>query len=242
MGNAAEHTASTHGITREEQDRYSAQSHHRAAAAWEAGYYDTESVPMSGEEVGNRRDPGPDGGVSRDEGIREDSSVEKLARLRTVFAEDGSVTAGNAAQISDGAAALLVGSTEAADERGLSPLAHIVDYTTVGVAPRDIFDAPAMGIASILERNALTIDDIDLVELNEAFSAQVLANAKTLGLPEEKLNICGGGIALGHPIGASGARILATLVHQLIRTGGSRGIASLCLGGGNAVSMLIERP
>jgi len=151
------------------------------------------------------------------------------------------VTAGNASQISDGAAAVIVASEEKAKELGVEPIAKIIDSYTSGVAPKDIFDAPAVGLKVVLERNNLTVDDIDLLELNEAFAAQALANLKSTGFSEEKTNICGGGVALGHPIGASGARVLTTLVHQLVRTGGKRGIVSLCLGGGNAVTMLIER-
>ena len=135
---------------------------------------------------------------------------------------------------------MVVTSAAKAAELGAAPIAKIVDYNTAGVAPKELFFAPAVGIQAMLEKNGLSVDDIDLFEINEAFAAQVLADIKHLGVPEEKLNICGGGIALGHPIGASGARVLTTLIHQLKRTGGKRGIASLCLGGGNAVSMLIE--
>ena len=150
------------------------------------------------------------------------------------------MTAGNASQISDGAAAVVVTSKAKADELGAAPIATIVDYNTAGVPPKELFFAPAVGIEAMLKKNGLTVDDIDLFEINEAFAAQVLADIKHLGVPEEKLNVCGGGIALGHPIGASGARVLTTLVHQRKRTGGKRGIVSLCLGGGNAVSMLVE--
>jgi len=228
-------------VSREEQDRYAAQSHQRAAAATGAGHFANELIALTGEQVGNRRMPGPEGGVSADEGIRGDSTPEVLAKLPNVFAKDGTVTAGNASQISDGAAALIVASEAKASELGVTPMARIVDYYTSGVAPKDIFHAPALGITALLERNGIGVGDVDLVELNEAFAAQTLANIKVIGIPEEKLNICGGGIALGHPIGASGARVLTTLLHQLARTGGTRGIASLCLGGGNSVSMLVER-
>ena len=180
-------------------------------------------------------------GVGADEGIRGDSTLEKLAKLRPAFDAKGSGTAGNASQISDGAAAVIVASSEKAKAIGAEPRARIVDYYTSGVAPKDIFDAPAKGIQRLLERNRLSVDDVDLFELNEAFAAQVLANIREVGIPQEKLNICGGGIALGHPIGASGARVLTTLLHQMIRTGAGRGVASLCLGGGNSVSLLIER-
>ena len=234
MGNAAEWVADAHGITREEQDRFSAQSHNRAEAAWADGHFTGEVVPMSAEQCKARA------GVEQDEGFRPGSSPESLGKLRAAFTKDGSVTAGNASQISDGGAAVVVTSAAKAAELGATPLASIVDYNTAGVAPKELFFAPAVGIKALLDKNGLSVDDIDLFEINEAFAAQVLADIKHLGVPEEKLNICGGGIALGHPIGASGARVLVTLLHQLKRTGGKRGIVSLCLGGGNAVSMLVE--
>lgn len=235
MGNAADYIAEKFNVSREEQDRFSAQSHHRAAAATSAGHFADEIFSLSAEQVSQKAD------VTADEGIRSDTSAEVLAKLRPAFSKDGTVTAGNASQISDGAAALIVASEEKAREIGAQPLARIVDYYTSGVAPKEIFNAPTIGLQEILRRNNLTVEDIDLFELNEAFSAQVLCNITQVGIPEEKLNICGGGVALGHPIGASGARVLTTLVYQLIRTGGKRGITSLCLGGGNSVNMLIER-
>jgi len=240
MTKAADHIASKHGISREEQDRFSAQSHQRAADAQKNGWFDDEIVALTGEQVGNRKAPGPDGGVSADEGIRGDSTAETLGGLRTVPGHEY-ITAGNASQISDGAAATVVASQAKADELGIKPLARIADYYTSGVEPKDIFDAPAIGISTLLERNGLSVDDVDVIELNEAFAAQVLANIKSVGISEDKLNIGGGGIALGHPIGASGARVLTTLVHHMIRTDAKRGVASLCLGGGNSVNMLIER-
>jgi len=241
MGNAADYIAQVHEISREEQDRYAAQSHQRAEAATQNGFFKAEILPLSGADLGNRRKPGPEGGLGADEGIRSGSTPETLAKLPPAFAKDGTVTAGNASQISDGAAALLVASDEWANKAGVTPLARIVDQHTAGVAPKEIFHAPAVGVRAVLDRNKLDVGDVDLFEINEAFAAQVLANRKVLGIPEEKLNICGGGVALGHPIGASGARVLTTLLHQLARTGGKRGIASLCLGGGNAVTMLVER-
>lgn len=241
MGNAAEHIAKKHNISRAEQDRFSAQSHQRANKAWDDCNFKAETIALTGEQVGNRKQPGPEGGVSRDEGIRADSTADVLGKLRPAFDKEGTVTAGNASQISDGAAAILVASEEKAKQMGIKPMARIVDYYTSGVSPKDIFDAPAKGIATLLKRNNLTVKDIDLFELNEAFAAQALANINELGISEDKLNICGGGVAIGHPIGASGARVLTTLLHQLQRTGGKRGVASLCLGGGNSVNMLIER-
>ena len=234
MGNAAEWIADAHTVSREEQDRFSAQSHNRAEAAWEAGHFATEVAPMTAEECKARA------GLDQDEGFRAGSTPDALAKLRPAFSKEGSVTAGNASQISDGAAALVVTSAERAAELGATPLATIVDYNTAGTPPKELFFAPAIGIEALLERNGLSVGDIDLFEINEAFAAQVLADIKHLGVPEDRLNVCGGGIALGHPIGASGARVLTTLIHQLKRTGGTRGIASLCLGGGNAVSMLVE--
>ena len=234
MGNAAEWVADAHGITREEQDRFSAQSHNRAEAAWANGLFATEVAPMSAEQCKARA------GVEQDEGFRPGSTPASLAKLRPAFTKDGSVTAGNASQISDGGAAVVVTSAAKANELGAAILATIVDYNTAGVPPKELFFAPAVGIKALLDKNGLSVDDVDLFEINEAFAAQVLADVKHLGVPEEKLNICGGGIALGHPIGASGARVLVTLLHQLKRTGGKRGVVSLCLGGGNAAGLLVE--
>jgi acetyl-CoA C-acetyltransferase len=235
MGSAADHIARKHGISRQDQDQFAVQSHRRAAEATEKCHFKAEITPLGAALLQQKE------GLERDEGFRTDTSAEKLATLPPAFDRNGSVTAGNASQLSDGAGALIVASEGKAEELGVEPMARIVDYGTVGVAPRDIFDAPARGIAALLERNRLAVDDVDLFELNEAFAAQVLANIRQVGIPQEKLNICGGAIALGHPIGASGARVLTTLLHQMSRTGARRGVASLCLGGGNAVSMLVER-
>lgn len=240
MGNAAEHIADKYGITREEQDRFGAQSHQRAHAAWDAGHFDSEIVALTGEQVGNRKVPGPEGGISRDEGIRGDSTAEGLGKLRPAFSKDGSVTAGNASQISDGGAATIVMSEAKASELGIKPLCKIVAYHTSGVDPKDIFAAPIEGVKGALKKAGWISNDVDLYELNEAFAAQALCNAKELSISEENMNICGGGVAIGHPIGASGARILVTLIHQLKRTGGKKGVAALCLGGGNAVAMCVE--
>ncbi len=234
MGNAAEHTASTCGVTRAEQDAFSVESHRRAAEATKNGWFKAEMIALTPEQCMAKT------GLDVDEGFRADSSVDGLAKLRPAFTKDGSVTAGNASQISDGAAAVLVMSEAKAKELGLKVLAKIVGYGTAGVAPKDLFIAPKVGIEQLLAKTGKTVADIDLFEVNEAFAAQVLADTKPLGIPVEKLNICGGGVALGHPIGASGARVLVTLIHQLHRTGGKRGICSLCLGGGNAVSMMVE--
>lgn len=239
MTNAADHTATKCEIAREDIDAFSAQSHQRAATATKEGWFKDEIVPLTGEQVGNRKKPGPEGGVAADEGIRPETTAQTLAALRTLPGHQ-TVTAGNASQISDGAAAVAVLSATRAEELGVKPIARILAYHTHGVDPKDIFEAPIGGIRGVLAKAGLTIEDIDLFELNEAFSAQLLCNIRELGISQDKLNIAGGGIALGHPIGASGARVLVTLIHQLRRTGGSRGVASLCLGGGNAVAMVIE--
>jgi len=240
MGNAADHIATKHRISREDQDRFGAQSHQKAAAAWDNGWFDAETIPLTGEQVGNRKVKGPEGGVSRDEGIRAESTAEGLAKLRPAFSKDGTVTAGNASQINDGAAAVVVMSESKAADLGIAPIAKIIAHGTSGVDPKDIFEAPITGIQQVLAKAGLSVDDIDLFEINEAFAAQVLCNIKALGVPESKLNVAGGGIALGHPIGASGARVLTTLIHQLKRTGGKKGLCGLCLGGGNSVAMVIE--
>ena len=234
MGNAAEHTAATCGVTRAEQDAFSVESHRRAAEATKNGWMKAEMVALTPEQCMSKT------GLDADEGFRADSTVDGLAKLRPAFTKDGSVTAGNASQISDGAAAVIVMSEEKAKALGLKVLARIVGYGTAGVEPKDLFIAPKIGMEQLLAKTGKKVSDIDLFEVNEAFAAQVLADTKPLGIPAEKLNICGGGVALGHPIGASGARVLVTLVHQLHRTGGKRGICSLCLGGGNAVSMMVE--
>jgi acetyl-CoA C-acetyltransferase len=236
MGDSADHIAQKFGITRQDQDRFAVQSHQRAAEATRQGWFKSELVALTGEQCLDKKSPG----VSADEGIRAESTVEGVAKLRPAFSPTGSVTAANASQISDGAAAVCVMSSAAAEKAGIRPIAKIVSYHTSGIAPKDIFAAPINGIKGALDKAGLTVKDIDLFEINEAFAAQVLCNIKELGVPENKLNICGGGIAMGHPIGASGARVLTTLIHQLRRTGGKRGVASLCLGGGNAVAMVVE--
>jgi acetyl-CoA C-acetyltransferase len=235
MGEAAEHIAAKHGVTRAEQDRFAAQSHQRAAAAWERGAFQAEVVPVT---IGS----GPKAKtVARDEGMRPDTTVEVLGKLRPSFCEGGTVTAGNASMLSDGAAAVVVASARAAEKLGARPLARIVAYATSGVAPKEIFIAPVFAVRQVLEKAKLTLKDIDLFELNEAFAAQMLACSKELKLDEQGVNVHGGAIALGHPIGASGARTLVTLLYAMQQRGSKRGLVSLCLGGGNAVAMIIER-
>jgi acetyl-CoA C-acetyltransferase len=235
MGTAADYIAASRGVGRAEQDAFAIESHRRAAAAQAEGRFDSELLPV--------RVPGRKGEtiVVQDEGPRPDTASGQLAALKPAFAPEGTVTAGNASQLSDGAAAVLVADERlAADIR--SPLkARIVATATSGVEPKEIFIAPVTAIERVLTRAGLTLADIDLVELNEAFAAQCLACMRPLGLSAEKTNVNGGAIALGHPIGASGARVLVTLLHALAARGLRRGLASLCLGGGNAVAMIVER-
>jgi acetyl-CoA C-acetyltransferase len=235
MGEAAEHIAAKCGVSRGDQDRFSAQSQQRAAAAWEKGVFNAEIVPVT---VGTGAKAKV---VSRDEGMRPETTVEGLAKLKPSFRADGTVTAGNASTLSDGGAAVVVGSARAAERLGTKPLARIIAYSTSGVAPKDIFIAPVLAVRQVLEKAHLRLEDIDLFELNEAFAAQMLACGKELKLDEAKVNVHGGAIALGHPIGASGARVLVTLLYALEQSGLKRGLASLCLGGGNAVAMVVER-
>ncbi len=235
MGNAAEYIAKTYGISRADQDRFSAQSHQRAAAAWANAWPKPTIVPITAAEAGQKTD------VAQDEGIRADSTADGLSKLRPAFDKEGTVTAGNASQISDGAAAVVVMSESKAKSLGIRPLARILSYHTHGVDPKELFIAPVEAIRRCVAKAGLRLDQIDLFEINEAFAAQMLADIKVLEIPESKVNIAGGGIAVGHPIGASGARVTVTLINQLIRTGGKYGVASLCLGGGNAVAMCVER-
>jgi acetyl-CoA C-acetyltransferase len=237
MGNSADFIAKKYDISREAQDRWAVRSHVKAAEAAKAGHFANEIVALTGEQCMDKKSPG----LAADEGVRADSSMESLAKLRAAFDKDGTVTAGNASQISDGGAAIAVASLAKAEQLGIKPIAKIVAYHTSGVAPKEIFRAPALAVPGVVEKAGLKVSDIDLFELNEAFAAQVLQNLKEGNIPEEKVNISGGAIAIGHPIGGSGARCLTTLLHNLHRTGGKRGVVALCLGGGNAVAMVVER-
>jgi acetyl-CoA C-acetyltransferase len=235
MGEAAEHIAAKCGVTRADQDRFAAQSQGRAAEAWERGAFNAEIVPVTVGSGGKAKT------VSRDEGPRPDTTGEGLAKLRPAFREGGTVTAGNSSTLSDGAAAIVVGSARAADRLAIKPLARVVSYATTGVNPKDIFIAPVTAVRGALDKAGWKLSDVDLFELNEAFAAQMLACGKELGLDEAKVNVNGGATALGHPIGASGARVLTTLLYAMQARGARRGVASLCLGGGNAVAMAVER-
>jgi acetyl-CoA C-acetyltransferase len=235
MGESAEYIAERCDVSRDDMDRFAAQSHHRAAAAWDRGLFNAEVVPVTVGSGAKART------VNRDEGIRPETSVEVLSKLKPAFRSDGRVTAGNASMMSDGASAVVVADGATARRLKAEPLARIVASTTAGVAPRDIFLAPVLAIRKVLDKAGLKLDDIDLFEINEAFAAQMRACLKELNLDEERVNVHGGAIALGHPIGASGARTLTTLLYAMQTRNVRRGLVSLCLGGGNAVAMIVER-
>lgn len=231
MGLTGERIAGKYGITREEADGFALRSHQKALDAIKSGRFKEEIVPVDI----------PDGAVEKDEGVREDTSMEKLAKLHPVFKKDGILTAGNSSQLSDGAAALVVASAKKAQELGLEPLARITGYATAGTEPEDVMEAPIPAVKKLLGRTGFTIDDMDLVEHNEAYATASIAIARELGIDHRKFNVNGGAVALGHPIGASGARILVTLLYALKERELKRGLATLCLGGGNAVAMIVER-
>lgn len=236
MGSAAEYTARKYNINREDQDAFSLESHRRAAAAQKAGHFKRTIAPI---EV-----PGKKGATifSEDESIRGDATIEDLRKLKPAFEKDGTVTAGNSSQLTDGAAMVLVTSETEAAKRGWPIRARILGHTTFGVAPKELFIAPVGAIRGAVERSDLKMKDIDLFEINEAFAAQMLACMRQLEIPHDRVNVLGGAIALGHPIGCSGTRVLVTLINAMEVRGVKRGVVSLCLGGGNAVAMVIERP
>ncbi len=235
MGNAAEWIAREYGLTRQELDEYALKSHQKAIAAIDAGRFKAEIVPVS---VPQRK--GEPILFDTDEAPRRDTSMEALARLRPAFQKDGMVTAGNSPGITDGAAATVVMSRAKAEELGIKPLARITGYAQAAVKPLEIFTAPIFATRRLLERTGTTVNDYDLIEVNEAFAAQTLADGKALGWDWDKVNVNGGAIALGHPIGCSGARVLVTLIYALLDRGLKTGFATLCLGGGEAVAMSIE--
>jgi len=232
MGALADAAAEAHGITREAMDAYALESHRRALAATAGGAFETEIVPV---------DAGRAGCLTVDECPRADTTPQRLEALTPAFGPGGRVTAGNASGLADGAAAVVLMRRDIARGLGCAPLARIMAYGQAAVAPREIFIAPVYAVRRALARAGMTPDDPDLIELNEAFAAQVLADGALLGLDWERVNVHGGAIALGHPIGASGARVLVTLLHALRRRDASVGLAALCLGGGEAVAMIVER-
>ena len=234
MGNEAEIIAEKFGVTRSEQDQFALQSHLRAAAATAAGRFKDEIIPV---EVKQKKSAQL---VDTDEPIRGDSSMETLAKLMPVFQQGGTVTAGNAPGLSDGASATVVTERDFARAHTLPVLARITGYASAAITPRYIFAAPTRAVRRLLDITGLKIGDFDLIEVNEAFAAQTLANGKELDWDWSRVNVNGGAIALGHPIGSSGSRVLTTLIYELRRRGGGRGLATLCLGGGGAVAMSVE--
>ena len=237
MGNTGEVVSEEFSITREGMDAFAAQSQQRAAKAQAEGWFAWETVPV---QVPQRR--GDPITVEVDEGVRADTTAEGLARLRPVFDREGKVTAGNASTLNDGAAAVLVADADLAAEMGWEVIAEIVDQTTSGVAPERVMAAPIPAVRTLLERQELDVLDVDVYEHNEAFAAASCAVAQDLGIPNDRFNLHGGAVSLGHPLGASGARCLITMIGAMRRIDAKRGIVTLCLGGGNAVAMLVRRP
>lgn len=237
MGEYAEYTAEKAGVSREDQDRFAEQSHRKAVAAQDDGKFEAEIVPV---EI-----PGSKGAtttVAADESPRRDTTADTLAKLKPAFRKDrGTVTAGNAPGLNDGASAVVVTSLAYARAHGLTPMAKITSYATGGGEPRDLFFAPIVAVRNLMERAGTRIDDYDLIEANEAFAVQALADGRELGWDWDRVNVHGGAVALGHPIGASGARVLTTLLHALDDRRKSSGLATLCLGGGNAVALSVEK-
>jgi acetyl-CoA C-acetyltransferase len=236
MGNAGEVVAEHYAVGREAQDEYAARSHAKAARATEAGFFEDEILPV---EVPQKK--GPPLSFDRDEAVRADTTAASLATLKPAFRPNGSVTAGNAPGVNDGASALIVAAAERARSLGLQPMARIAGQATSGLAPKFVLMTPVEAVRRVAQKVGWALDDVDLFELNEAFSVQAVAVLKELGIDPEKVNVNGGAVALGHPIGASGARVLTTLVYALRRRKLSRGIATLCLGGGNGVALAVER-
>jgi acetyl-CoA C-acetyltransferase len=237
MGDAAEFIANEYEVTREAMDRFALESHQKAIAAIDGGRFQAEITPVEIEAKGKTTL------VDTDEGPRRDTSLEALARLKPAFQKEGKVTAGNAPGLNDGGAAVVLASREYAEKMGKAPLARVVGYTHASLPPKYLFAAPAQAIPKLLNKIGWTLKDVDLIELNEAFAAQVLADGYALadqGWDWSRVNVNGGAIALGHPVGASGARVLVTLIHALRDRGLRRGLASLCLGGGEAVAMAVE--
>lgn len=235
MGMSGEHVAEHFKVGRHEQDTYAVESHRKAAHATSQGWFKDEIVPV---EIPQKK--GAPVAFSHDESVRADTSVETLAGLRPAFKKDGSVTAGNAPGVNDGASALVVMAADKAKTLGLTPMARIVGQATSGLAPKLVLMTPVEAVRKVASKIGWDLKDVDLFEINEAFSVQMVAVLRELGIEPAKVNVHGGAVAIGHPIGASGARVLTTLIYALRRQGKKRGIASLCLGGGNGVAIAIE--
>jgi acetyl-CoA C-acetyltransferase len=238
MGMTGENVAEKYKVTRAQQDEYAVGSHQKAVQAWKECRFKSQIVPV---ELPPKKKGEAPVLFDKDEGPREDTSVAALGNLKPVFKKDGTVTAGNASTMNDGAAALVVTSAERAKTLGAEPMVRVVAQASSGVAPEWVMMAPVEGIRKIWAKTGWKPQDVDLYEINEAFSVQSVAVIKELGIDPARVNVNGGAVALGHPIGASGARVLVTLIHELIRRNGKRGIAALCLGGGNSVAMAVER-
>jgi acetyl-CoA C-acetyltransferase len=238
MGITGENVAEKYGITREEQDEFAVNSHRKAVAAMKECRFKSQIVPV---EIPAKRKGEASVLFDKDESPREDTTIEVLRSLKPAFKKDGTVTAGNAPGVNDGAAAVVVTSATRAKELGVQPIVRIVAQATSGVEPKWVMMAPVDAVKKIWEKTGWKNDDVDLYELNEAFSVQTLGVMRELGLDPNKVNVNGGAVAIGHPIGASGARVLVTLIYEMTRRGAKRGIAALCLGGGNAVAMAVER-
>jgi len=238
MGITGENVAEKYGIKREEQDEFALNSHRKALAAIRECRFKSQIVPV---EIPAKRKGEPPVIFEKDESPREDTTIEVLRSLKPAFKKDGTVTAGNAPGVNDGAAAVVVTSAPRAKELGAQPMVRIVAQATSGVDPQWVMMAPVGAVLKIWEKTGWKNEDVDLYELNEAFSVQALGVMRELGLDPNKVNVNGGAVAIGHPIGASGARVLVTLIHEMIRRNAKRGIAALCLGGGNAVAMAVER-
>ena len=238
MGVTGENVAEKYGITREEQDEFAVNSHRKAVAAWKECRFKSQIVPV---EIPAKKKGAAPILFERDESPREDTTIEALRALKPAFKKDGTVTAGNAPGVNDGAAAVVVTSATRAKELGVQPMVRIVAQATSGVEPKWVMMAPVDAVRKIWEKTGWKNEDVDLYELNEAFSVQALGVTRELGLDLSKVNVNGGAVAIGHPIGASGARVLVTLIYEMARRNAKRGIAALCLGGGNAVAMAVER-
>ena len=238
MGITGEHVAEKHSISREEQDQYALASHAKAAAAWREGYL--QSQVLSVEILARKKGEAPTL-FAHDESVRADATIEALRALKPAFRKDGTVTAGNAPGVNDGAAAVVVMSASRAASLGLTPMVHIRAQATSGIDPKWVMLAPVLGIERVLAKAGWSKDDPDLYELNEAFSVQALGVIKEVGLDPARVNVNGGAVAIGHPIGASGARVLVALIYEMQRRDVHRGVAALCLGGGNSVAMALER-
>jgi len=238
MGVTGENVAEKYGITREEQDEFAVNSHRKAVAAWKECRFKSQIVPV---EIPSKKKGEAPVLFEKDESPREDTTIETLRSLKPAFKKDGTVTAGNAPGVNDGAAAVVVTSAQRAKELGAQPMVRIVAQATSGVEPKWVMMAPVDAVRKIWEKTGWKKDDVDLYELNEAFSVQALGVTRELGLDLNKVNVNGGAVAIGHPIGASGARVLVTLIYEMSRRNAKRGIAALCLGGGNAVAMAVER-